>query len=124
MIQLRSILKVADNSGAQTVRCIQIMGGHFHRYGYVGDIITASVQTAKPRKTVKKKDVVKAVIVRQRRNMKRSNGTYISFDDNACVIINDRKKKEPVATRIFGPIPREIKDMGYNKIIELGPELV
>jgi large subunit ribosomal protein L14 len=82
----------------------------------------ASVQTAKPRKTVKKKDVVKALIVRQRRNFKRKNGTYISFDDNAVVIIND--KKEPVGTRIFGPVPREIKDMGYNKIIELGPELV
>jgi len=122
MIQLRSILKVADNSGAQTIRCIQILGGHYHRYGQIGSIIVASVQTAKPRKTVKKKDVVKAVIVRQRRNLKRKNGTYISFDDNAVVIIND--KKEPVGTRIFGPIPREIKDMGYNKIIELGPELV
>ncbi len=122
MIQLRSILKVADNSGAQTIRCIQVKGGHWRRYGQLGDIIVASVQTAKPRKTVKKKDVVKAVIVRQRRNYKRKNGTYISFDDNAVVIIND--KKEPVGTRIFGPIPREIKDMGYNKIIELGPELV
>jgi large subunit ribosomal protein L14 len=122
MIQLRSILKVADNSGAQTIRCIQVRGGHWRRYGQIGNIIVASVQTAKPRKTVKKKDVVKAVIVRQRRNLKRSNGTYISFDDNAVVIIND--KKEPVGTRIFGPIPREIKDMGYNKIIELGPELV
>lgn len=122
MIQLRSILKVADNSGAQTIRCIQVKGGHWHRYGQLGDIIVASVQTAKPRKTVKKKDVVKAVIVRQRRNYKRKNGTYISFDDNAVVIIND--KKEPVGTRIFGPIPREIKDMGYNKVIELGPELV
>jgi len=124
MIQLRSILKVADNSGAQTVRCIQIVGGFFHRYGQIGDIITASVQTAKPRKSVKKKDVVKCVIVRQRRNFKRKNGTYISFDDNAVVIINDKVKKEPVATRIFGPIPREIKDKGYTKIIELGPELV
>ncbi len=122
MIQLRSILKVADNSGAQTIRCIQVMGGHWRRYGQIGNIIVASVQTAKPRKTVKKKDVVKALIVRQRRNFKRKNGTYISFDDNAVVIIND--KKEPVGTRIFGPVPREIKDMGYNKIIELGPELV
>jgi large subunit ribosomal protein L14 len=122
MIQLRSILKVADNSGGQTVRCIQIMGGHYRRYGQIGNTIVASVQTSKPRKTVKKKDVVKCIIVRQRRNFKRKNGTYISFDDNAVVIIND--KKEPVATRIFGPIPREIKDMGYNKIIELGPELV
>ncbi len=122
MIQLRSILKVADNSGAQTIRCIQVKGGHYRRYGQIGDIVVASVQTAKPRKSVKKKEVVRAIIVRQRRNFRRKNGSYVKFDDNAVVIIND--KKEPVGTRIFGPIPREIKDMGFNKIIELGPELV
>lgn len=122
MIQIRSLLTVADNSGAQVVRCFQIRGGSYHRYGQIGDIIMASVQVAKPRKSVKKKDIVRCVIVRQCKNFKRKNGTYIKFDDNAVVIVND--KKEPVGTRIFGPIPREIKDKGYNKIIELGPELV
>ncbi len=122
MIQARSLLKVADNSGAQIVRCIQIKPGSYRRYGQIGDLIIASVQVAKPRKAVKKKDVVKAVIIRQRRNFKRKNGTYIKFDENAVVIVND--KLEPVGTRILGPVPREIKERGYNKIIELGPELV
>ncbi len=122
MIQIRSLLKVADNSGAQVVRCFQIRGGSYHRYGQIGDIIMAAVQVAKPRKSVKKKDLVRCVIIRQRKNFKRANGTYIKFDDNAVVIVND--KKEPVGTRIFGPVPREIKDKGFGKIIELGPELV
>jgi len=122
MIQIRSVLKVADNSGGQVVRCFQIRGGSYHRYGQIGDIIMAAVQVAKPRKAVKKKDIVRCVIVRQRKNFRRKNGTYIKFDDNAVVIVND--KKEPIGTRIFGPIPREIKDKGYTKIIELGPELV
>jgi large subunit ribosomal protein L14 len=123
MIQSRSILKVADNSGAQTIRCIQIKGGSYHKYGIIGDIVIGSVQSAKPRKTVKKKDVVKAVVVRQRKSFKRSNGSHIRFDDNAVIIVDD--KFIPVGTRVFGPIAREIKTCEkYPKIIELGPELV
>lgn len=121
MIQERAILKVADNSGAKTVRCFRILGGSKKRYARVGEVIVASVQVAEPRKQVKKKDIVRALIVRQCAPIRRKDGTYIRFDDNAVVIVD---KKEPKGTRIFGPIPREIKDMGYDTIASLAEELV
>ncbi|MCX6788569.1 MAG: 50S ribosomal protein L14 [bacterium] len=121
MIQERSILKVADNSGAKTVRCFRVLGGSRKRYATVGQIIVASVQKAEPRKQVKKKDVVRALVVRQRAPIKRADGSRIRFDDNAVVIID---KGEPKGTRIFGPIPREIKEKGYTTIASLAEELV
>ncbi len=121
MIQERSILKVADNSGAKIVRCFRVLGGSRKKYARVGDIIIASVQTAEPRKQIKKKDIVRALIVRTRQSISRADGSYIRFDDNAAVILD---KKEPKATRIFGPIPREIKEKGYDTIASLAEELV
>ncbi len=122
MIQERSILKVADNSGAKTVRCFRVLGGSRRRYAEVGDIIVASVQVAEPRKPVKKKDVVKAVVVRQRKPMRRADGSYIRFDDNAVVLIDE--KKEPKGTRLFGPLPREIKEKGFENIASMAEELL
>lgn len=122
MIQERSILKVADNSGAKTIRCFRILGGTRRRYARIGDIVVASVQTAEPRKTAKKKEVVKAVIVRQRRNFRRPDGSYVRFDENAAVLID--AKKEPRATRIFGPIPKELKERGFEKIATMAEEIV
>lgn len=122
MIQERAILKVADNSGAKTIRCFRVLGGGRKRYAAIGDIIVASVQTAEPRKNIKKKDIVKAVIVRTRNPIRRKGGFYVRFDDNSAVIIN--VKKEPLGTRIFGPIPRELKDKGYEKIVSLAQEIV
>lgn len=121
MIQERSILKVADNSGAKFVRCFRVLGGSKKRYAFVGDIIVASVRSAEPRKTVKKKDKVRALVVRSRKSLRRKDGSYVRFDDNAVVLID---KKEPRATRIFGPIPREIKEKGYDTIVSLAEELV
>ena len=121
MIQERAILTVADNSGAKTVRCFRILGGSKKRYARIGDIIIASVQAAEPRKQVKKKDIVRALIVRERASLRRPDGSYVRFDDNAVVLID---KKEPRATRIFGPIPREIKEKGYDTIASLAEELV
>ena len=121
MIQERAILRVADNSGAKTVRCFRVLGGSRKRYARVGDIIIASVQVAEPRKQVKKKDIVHALIVRQRAPMRRADGSRIRFDDNAVVLI---EKNEPRATRVFGPIPREIKELGYDTIASLAEELV
>ena len=122
MIQERSILKVADNSGAKTVRCFRILGGTRHRYAGVGDVIVASVQAAEPRKAVKKKDVVKVLVVRTKNAMRRSDGSYVRFDENAVVLID--AKKEPVATRIFGPLPRELKERGYEKLMTMAEEIV
>ncbi|HPW34309.1 MAG TPA: 50S ribosomal protein L14 [Candidatus Paceibacterota bacterium] len=122
MIQERTILKVADNSGAKTIRVFRILGGTKHRYAQIGDVVVASVQVAEPRKPIQKKDVVKAVIVRQRNICRRKDGSYIRFDENAAVIID--VKKEPRSTRIFGPIPREIKDRGYEKIATMAQEIV
>lgn len=122
MIQERSILQVADNSGARTIRCFRILGGTRHRYAQIGDIIVASVQSAEPRKQVAKKDVVKAVIVRQKNSLRRKDGSYIRFDENAAVIID--AKKEPRATRIFGPIPRELKERGFEKIVTMAKDIV
>ncbi|MEK7520582.1 MAG: 50S ribosomal protein L14 [Patescibacteria group bacterium] len=121
MIQERTLLKVADNSGAKIVRCFRIPGATRRRYAAVGDIIIASVQVAEPRKAVKKKDVVKAVVVRQRNHLRRSDGSYVRFDDNAVVLV---EKKEPRATRVFGPVPRELKEKGFDKIISMAEEIV
>ena len=123
MIQERSILKVADNSGAKIIRCFRVLGGSRRRYAEIGDVIIASVQVAEPRKQIKKKDIVYALVVRQRKATHRADGTYVRFDDNAVVII-DKDKKDPKATRIFGPIPREIKERGYDTIASLAEELV
>ena len=122
MIQERSILKVADNSGAKIVRCFRILGGTRRRYAGLGDIIVASVQKAEPRKAIKKKEIIKAVIVRQKNPFRRTNGSYLRFDENAVVLIDP--KNEPRATRIFGPIPRELKEKGFEKIVTMAEEIV
>ena len=122
MIQERSILKVVDNSGAKVVRCFRILGGTRRRYARIGDIVVASVRTAEPRKTIKKKDKVKVVVVRARAPMRRIDGSYIRFDDNAVVVVD--VKKEPVATRIFGPLPRELKAKGFEKLMTMAEEIV
>ncbi|QQG45852.1 MAG: 50S ribosomal protein L14 [Candidatus Niyogibacteria bacterium] len=121
MIQPRSIIGVADNSGAKIIQCIRVLGGTRRRYARIGDIIIASVKKAEPRKEVKKKDVVRAVVVRQRQPYRRKDGTYIRFDDNAAVIVDG---KEPKGGRIFGPMPRELREMGFIKIISLAPEVI
>lgn len=122
MIQQESRLIVCDNSGAKEILCIRVLGGTRRRYARVGDIITATVKQAAPNGTVKKKSVVRAVVVRTKSTIRRKDGSTISFDDNAAVIINDEKL--PRATRIFGPVPRELRDMGYAKIISLAPEVL
>jgi large subunit ribosomal protein L14 len=122
MIQERTILNVADNSGAKEIRCFRVVGGLKRRYASLGDVIHASVQNALPRASIKKGDVVKAVVVRTVKEVRRKDGTYIKFDDNAAVIIND--DKEPRGTRIFGPVARELRDNNYLKIISLAPEVV
>jgi len=123
MIQHRSMLKVADNSGAKLVQCIHVSGGYKKRYARLGDIITVTVKSAQPYAQVKKSEVVHAVIVRQRKETRRKNGTYIRFGENAVVII-DKKNKEPKGTRIFGPVARELRVKGFNKIISLAPEVL
>jgi large subunit ribosomal protein L14 len=122
MVQPQTILKVADNSGAKRLMCIRILGGSFRRSGNIGDIIVASVKTATPGGTVKKGDVVKAVIVRTTKGISRPDGSYVKFDDNAAVIIDNQKL--PKGTRIFGPIARELRDKGFMKIISLAPEVL
>ena len=122
MIQQESRLKVPDNSGAKEVLCIRVLGGTKRRYAHVGDIIVVTVKEANPTGNVKKKTVQKAVVVRTRNQIRRKDGSTIVFDDNACVIIND--DKTPKATRVFGPVPRELRDMGYAKIISLAPEVL
>ena len=121
MLLLRSIVNVADNSGAKKVGVFKVLGGSRHRYAQLGDIVVVSVKVAEPRKLVKKKEVLRAVVVRQRKPFRRKDGTYIRFDDNAVVILDG---KEPKGGRIFGPIPREIKERGYNTIASLAEELV
>ena len=123
MIQLRSILNVADNSGAKKVGVIKVLGGSKRRYGQIGDIIVFSVKEAEPRKAVKKKEVLKGVIVRQRNNFRRKDGSYVRFDENAVVIL-EGATKEPKGGRIFGPIPREIKEKGFDTIVSLAQEIV
>ena len=122
MIQPQSYLKVADNTGAKEIMCIQVMGGSFRRSGNIGDIITASVKSAQPGGTVKKGDVVKAVIVRSVKGLRRADGSYIKFDENAAVIIGE--DKNPTGTRIFGPVARELREHEYTKILSLAPEVL
>jgi large subunit ribosomal protein L14 len=122
MIQIYSNLEVADNTGARRIRVIQVMGGTERRYARLGDIITASVKDALPNTSVKKGDVVKAVVVRMRQDTQRPDGTIIRFDSNAAVLINPNM--EPRGTRIFGPVPRELRDKGFMRIISLAPEVV
>ena len=122
MIQPRTMLRVADNSGAKIVQCFKVLGGSRRRYAQVGDIIVASVKVAEPRKAVKKKDVVKCVIARQRKQLKRADGSYIKFDENAVILVD--AKKEPIATRIFGPIPRELREKGYDAIISMASDVI
>ncbi|KKP98730.1 MAG: 50S ribosomal protein L14 [Parcubacteria group bacterium GW2011_GWD2_38_12] len=123
MIQLRTILNVADNSGAKRVACFKVLGGSGARYAQIGDIVVASVKSAEPRKQVKKKDVVRCVIVRQKNAYKRPDGSYIRFDENAVVIL-EGNTQEPKGGRIFGPIAKEIKDRGFAKIASLAPEVL
>jgi large subunit ribosomal protein L14 len=123
MIQDRSIVTIADNSGAKLGRIFKILGGSKKRYARVGDLVILSVQTAEPRKAVKKKEVCRAIVVRSRAAFRRKDGSYVRFDDNAVVLI-DKTKPEPRANRVFGPIPREIAEKGYQKIVSLAPEVV
>ena len=122
MIQQESFLKVADNTGAKEIKCIRVLGGSGRKFGNIGDVIVASVRKAAPGGTVKKGEVVKAVIVRTRKQYRRPDGTYIRFDDNAAVIINEQK--QPRGTRIFGPVARELREKDYMKIVSLAPEVL
>lgn len=122
MVQAESRMVVCDNSGAKEILVIKVLGGSKRRYARVGDIVTASVKQAAPNGTVKKKSVVQAVVVRSTKTIRRKDGSTISFDDNAAVIIGE--DKQPRATRIFGPVPRELRDMGYSKIVSLAPEVL
>jgi large subunit ribosomal protein L14 len=123
MIQVESMLKIADNSGAKLIKCFKVLGGTRRRYARVGDIIVASVKSAEPRGAVKKGDKVKAVIVRQVRAYRRKDNSYIRFDENAAVIL-DSNNKDPKGTRIFGPVARELREKGYSKIVSLAPEVL
>lgn len=122
MIQQESRLNVCDNSGAKEILCIRVLGGSRRRYARVGDVIVATVKQASPGGNVSKKSVVKAVVVRTRNQIRRKDGSTIKFDDNAAVIVDD--EKQPRATRIFGPVPRELRDQGYAKIVSLAPEVL
>lgn len=123
MVQHTSMLQVADNSGAKRLMVIRVLGGYKKRFARIGDIVTCSVKEAAPRGMVKKGEVIHAVIVRQKKEMRRKDGTYIRFDENAAVII-DKKSKEPKGTRIFGPVARELRGKGYQKIVSLAPEVL
>ena len=122
MVQMESYLKVADNTGAKEIHCIRVLGGSKRKYGNIGDVIVASVRKAAPGGTVKKGDVVKAVIVRSKRGVRRENGIYVRFDENAAVII--KEDKNPRGTRIFGPVARELRDREFMKILSLAPEVI
>ncbi len=124
MIQLRSVLNVADNSGAKKIRVIQVYGGSRRRFGAVGDVVVASVISADPGSNLKRGEKVRAVIVRTAKEKRRANGEYLRFDENAAVIIQARDSKDPLGTRVFGPIAREVKDKGFNKIASLAPEVL
>ena len=124
MIQLRSVLRVADNSGAKKIRVIQVYGGSKRRFGHVGDVVIASVIQSDSQGSVKKGEKIRAVIVRTRKETRRNSGEYVRFDDNAAVIIEARNKPDPVGTRVFGPIAREVKDRGFSKIASLAPEVL
>jgi large subunit ribosomal protein L14 len=122
MIQQETYLKVADNTGAKEIKCIRVLGGSKRKYGNIGDVVVASVRKASPGGTVKKGDVVKAVIVRSAKGVRRADGTYVRFDENAAVLIKD--DKNPRGTRIFGPVARELRDKDYMKILSLAPEVI
>ena len=122
MIQQESFLKVADNTGAKEIKCIRVLGGSKHKYASIGDVIVASVRKAAPGGQVKKGDVVKAVVVRTSKAVRRADGTYVRFDDNAAVLIKD--DRNPTGTRIFGPVARELRDREYMKILSLAPEVI
>ena len=122
MIQQESFLKVADNTGAKEIKCIRVLGGSSRKYGNIGDVIVASVRKATPGGTVKKGEVVKAVIVRSAKGVRRNDGTYVRFDENAAVLIKD--DKNPRGTRIFGPVARELSDSDFTKILSLAPEVI
>jgi len=122
MIQMRTMLEVADNSGAKRISCIHVRGGSIGKYGRLGDIITASVKEATPDGTVKKGQVVRAVIVRTRKEQRRKDGTYIRFDENAAVLISEAR--EPIGTRVFGPVARELRERKFMKIVSLAPEVL
>jgi large subunit ribosomal protein L14 len=123
MIQPQTLVKITDNSGGKIGRVFKVLGDSKKRYARIGDLVVLSVQTAEPRKLVKKKEVLRAVVVRQKQPFRRKDGSYISFDENSVVIV-DKEKKEPRAGRVFGPIPREIGELGYQKIVSLAPEVV
>lgn len=123
MIQSQTTLRVADNTGAKTLQCFKVLGATRRRYAQIGDIIVGTVKEAEPRRLVKKHDVVRAVIVRQRKNLRRQNGSYISFDDNSCVIL-EGKTKIPKGGRILGPIARELKEKGFDKIVGLAKDII
>ena len=122
MIQQESYLKVADNTGAKEIKCIRVLGGSTRKFGNIGDVIVASVRKAQPGGTVKKGEVVKAVIVRSAKGVRRNDGTYVRFDENAAVLI--KEDKNPRGTRIFGPVARELRDKDYMKILSLAPEVI
>jgi len=122
MLQERSVVKVADNSGAKVVRVFRILGGSRKKYAHLGEVVVASVQQAEPRKSVKKKDIVRCLVIRTAQPTRRADGSYVRFDENAVVLIDP--KKQPLATRIFGPIPREIKEKGFELIFSLAEEIV
>ena len=122
MIQMESYLKVADNTGAKEIHCIRVLGGSKRKYGNIGDVIVASVRKAAPGGTVKKGEVVKAVIVRTKRGVRREDGSYVRFDENAAVII--KEDRNPKGTRIFGPVARELREKDYMKILSLAPEVI
>ncbi len=123
MIQHRTILKSADNTGARRIQCIRVLGGYKKRYGHIGDVVTVTIKEALPHSSVKKGEVAHGVIVRTRKETRRKDGTYIRFDENAIVLI-DKKTKEPRGSRIFGPIARELRAKGFTKIISLAPEVL
>ena len=123
MIQPQTLVRVTDNSGARMARVFKVLGGSKRRYARIGDLVVLSVQSAEPRKQVKKKDVLHAVVVRQKKPFRRKDGSYLRFDENAVVIV-EKGKKEPRAGRVFGPIPRELSERGYQKIVSLAPEVV
>lgn len=123
MIQVQTILKVADNTGAKRAMCIRISGGYKKRYATVGEIITVVIKEAEPHTAIKDGDIAHAVIIRTKKEIRRSDGAYVRFDENACVII-DKEKKEPQGTRIFGPVARELKQLGFIKIASLAPEVL
>ncbi len=122
MIQERSVIKVADNSGAKLIRVFRVLGGSRKRYAHLGEIVIASVREVEPRKPVKKKDIVKCLIIRTCNPIRRSDGSYVRFDENAVVLVDD--KKQPRATRIFGPMPREIREKGFESIFSMAEEIV